>query len=417
MLFSRLISFYRFYNLPYDLAEVLAFITVFLLVSIVAVSMNFLLKKFIGSIVQRLLTRYINSAISRQLIKHGVFMRLSHLAPAAFIYAISPMLIKSSYQWSNEFVYIVGVITVIYFAWAFVTFLMTFLDAFHDYYRQTKSIDHPSIKSYIQVVKIFIWSFATIFILSIILNRSPTVLLTGFGAASAIILLIFKDSILGLISSIQISVYDLFRVGDWITMPDERVDGLIEDINVNSVKVRNFDNTFTTLPTSRLVSANVQNWRGLREMGSRRIKRSIAIDMDTIKYCDDALLERLQNIDYLKTYIAQKKQAFASDDASDQINQHYAAINQLSLTNIGLFRVYMENLLKNTQTIIQQPNFLIRELPPSEIGLPLEIYVFTEELRWEQYESLQADLFDHLIASLALFDLKPYQRISSGHDH
>jgi miniconductance mechanosensitive channel len=226
---------------------------------------------------------------------------------------------------------------------------------------------------------------------SLLLNKSPIVFLTGLGALSAVLMLVFKDTILGFVTNIQVAALDLIRVGDWITIPSAGVDGDVMDVSINTVKIRNFDKTISTLPTYTLINNSVQNWRGMTETGGRRIKRSISIDINTIKFCDAELINKLKNEEYLKDFDFSKKP-----------------------TNVTVFRTYMESYLRQHPKIHLGLTFLVRELQPTETGLPVELYIFTNDTNWVNYEGIQADIFDYAFASLPIFDLRAFQSISGN---
>jgi miniconductance mechanosensitive channel len=288
---------------------------------------------------------------------------------------------------------------------------MSLLDASGFYYKTKKSKSQPSINTYIQLLKIIIIAGSLILIISIILNQSPWIFFTGIGAISAVLMLVFKDTILGFVSSVQVSTFDMVRIGDWITVPSLGVDGDIMDISINTVKIRNFDKTITTIPTYSLMSHGVQNWRGMQETGGRRIKRSINIDINTIKFCDQALIDTLSNLKYLKEHITRKSQEIEELNTLNNCNKSLP-IDGRSLTNIGLYQSYIENYLKNNSSISKELTFLIRQLQPDQYGIPIELYVFTNDTDWVKYEKIQSDIFDHLLAAVPMFELKVFQIIS-----
>ena len=287
---------------------------------------------------------------------------------------------------------------------------MAFINLSNSYYERIKKDHQPSIKGYLQLVKIIIIATAVVLIVSMLLDKSPMAFLTGLGAASAIIILVFKDTILGFVASVQVASYDMVRVGDWITINKLKVDGDIEDVSLNTVKIRNFDKTVTTIPTSALIENGVQNWRGMTETKGRRIKRSINIDIKTIKFCDETLLNKLSKVTKLKKYITDKTEEIKSHNA--KINAKSEDLNGRALTNIGLFRNYIYNYLKENEHIRNDLTLLIRQLQPGQSGIPIEIYVFTNDTNWVNYENIQSDIFDHLLAALPMFELAAFQIIS-----
>ncbi|MDG1692464.1 MAG: mechanosensitive ion channel [Methylophilaceae bacterium] len=224
---------------------------------------------------------------------------------------------------------------------------------------------------------------AAVLIVSMMLDKSPLAFLTGLGAASAIIILVFKDTILGFVASVQVASYDMVRIGDWITINSLKVDGDVEDVSLNTVKIRNFDKTVTTIPTSSLITNGVQNWRGMEETKGRRIKRAINIDIKTIKFCDETLLNKLSKVAMLTKYIKDKIEEINSQNA--KINSKSEDLNGRALTNIGLFRKYIYNYLTESEHIRNDLTFLILQLQPGQSGIPIEIYVFTNDTNWINY--------------------------------
>jgi miniconductance mechanosensitive channel len=321
----------------------------------------------------------------------------------------------SSITWLNESVEWLEDGGVIYATLAIIWFLLGLLNVANDTYQQLKKPHQPSIKGYIQLVKIIIVVTAAVLIVSTMLDKSPMAFLTGLGAASAIIILVFKDTILGFVASVQVASYDMVRIGDWITIKNLNVDGDVEDVSLNTVKIRNFDKTVTTIPTSALITNGVQNWRGMEETKGRRIKRAINIDIKTIKFCDEVLLNKLSKVTTLTKYIKDKKEEINSQNA--KVNAKGENLNGRKLTNVGLFRKYIYNYLTESEHIRNDLTFLIRQLQPSQSGIPIEIYVFTNDTNWINYENIQSDIFDHLLAALPMFELAAFQIISDTNEH
>lgn len=288
------------------------------------------------------------------------------------------------------------------------------LDAFEGYYQQFDMSRTTPIKSYIQLAKIFLVVMTLVFVISTLINKSPWGVISSIGAMTAIILLIFKDWILGLVASIQINTNDLVNIGDWIEMPRYNADGDIIDISLLNVRVRNFDKTITSIPTYALVSESFINWRGMKETGARRIKRLIYVDVTSIKFCDKKLLNSLKKIRILSEYIEEK---------SEEIRKHNAdlglppmdSINGRHLTNLGLFREYLYRYLQNDNHIDKNFTMMVRQKEQKEHGLPVEIYAFVNDTVWQNFEAAQGHIFDHILSILPYFDLRLYQA-PSGHD-
>ncbi len=300
----------------------------------------------------------------------------------------------------------------IYFIFYFIWLIISVINAIGDTVKHKPQYSDKPIDSYIQVVKIFFYFIGGIILFSILLGRSPIVLLTGLGAASAVLMLIFKDSILGFVASIQVSANDMVRIGDWITVPKHDADGDVIQITLSTVKIRNFDKTITTIPPYSLVSDSFQNWRGMQQTGSRRIKRAINIKLSSIKYLSRDEVEKLQKIEHLQDYIAQRQHEI--DEYNNQNNVDKSLlINGRNLTNLGLFRIYIESFLKKHPKIRQDMMMMVRQLPSTSKGLPLEIYAFADTIVWAEYELIISDIFDHISAAVGYFDLALFEDISN----
>jgi miniconductance mechanosensitive channel len=269
-----------------------------------------------------------------------------------------------------------------------------------------------SITSLVQALKIIVTIIGVIVIISILFNVQTNVILTAIGATSAILLLVFKDTILGFVSSVQLSTNKMVLLGDWIEMPQYGADGRVIDISLVAVKVRNWDNTVTTIPTYALVTTSVKNWRAMSETGRRRIKRFIYMDMTSVKFVDRELLEKLRKIQSIKDYLDHKDKEIEAYNTQHLIDDS-VALNGRRQTNLGIFRAYIVHYLKNHPHIDHETStFLVRQLQPTDMGIPLEIYVFTNTAVWADYENIQSDIFDHILASVEYFDLHVYQRPS-----
>lgn len=339
-----------------------------------------------------------------------VFNRLSHLAPA-IILLYSTRFVLGEYETITN---LIQVLIKIYMIIISLLVAVSFLKAIAEIY-QTLSIskDKP-IKGYIQVVQIILYTVALILILSLILGKSPTVLLTGIGALAAVLILVFKDTILGFVASIQLSANNMLRIGDWISLPSHNADGTVTEITLNTVKVQNWDKTITTIPTYALVSESFGNWRGMEESGGRRIKRHINIDMRSVKFCSPEMLEKFKRIIYLRDYIEEKQKEIEQYNIDNDIDESIV-VNGRRMTNLGTFRKYLEMYLKNHPMIHNDMTFLVRHLQPNEKGIPIEIYVFSKDQKWANYESIQADIFDHILAVIPEFELSVFQN-PSGDD-
>jgi len=278
------------------------------------------------------------------------------------------------------------------------------------YERRPHARNRP-IKGYLQVLKIIVACGAAIILISILINQSPAILLTGLGATTAVLLLVFKDTILSLVASIQLTTNDMLRVGDWITMPSMNADGDVIDISLHTVKVQNFDKTIVTVPTHRLVSDSYANWRGMAESGGRRIKRSIILDQNSIRFLSDDEVVNLKKFRVLEPYLKAKRDEIADWNANE-LGGEDAPVNARRLTNVGTFRAYILAYLRWHPRIDENFTLLVRQLSPGPQGLPIELYCFTNTTVWHEYEDIQSDIFDHMMAIVSEFGLRTFQEPS-----
>ena len=287
------------------------------------------------------------------------------------------------------------------------------LDMANALYARSPRAHRRSIKGYLQVLKIVIYAIATILVIAALIDRSPLLLLSGLGALAAVLMLVFKDTILSLVASVQLNSNDMLRVGDWIEMPQVNADGDVIDIALHTVKVQNWDKTITTIPTWRLISESYRNWRGMQDSGGRRIKRSLLIDQTSARFLTEAERERMRRFLLIDDYLADKSAEMADWNAK-LVEAGRDPVNMRRSTNIGAFRAYVQNYLENHPRIRQDMTLLVRQMQPTETGLPLEIYAFTATVAWAEYEAIQADIFDHLLAILPVFDLRLFQSPSGA---
>lgn len=253
-----------------------------------------------------------------------------------------------------------------------------------------------------------------ILVISILLDKSPAIFLTGLGASAAIVLLIFRDSILGFVSGIQLSANDMLKVGDWISVPKYGADGTVEEVSLNTVKIRNFDNTIVTLPPYLLVSESFQNWRAMQLSGGRRVMRSVAIDMTSVRFCTPEMLEKYRSIDLIRDYIDQTEKRIEVYNSDHGIGQDERRINGLHQTNLGVFRAYLVRYLQNEVPVNRNMTLMVRQLQPTETGLPVQLYFFTNTVEWVAYEGIQSDVFDHVLAVIHEFGLRVFQNPSGS---
>jgi miniconductance mechanosensitive channel len=288
--------------------------------------------------------------------------------------------------------------------------ILNTVEVIYSNFRASKEIP---IKGFIQITKIAIYFLSAIFVISILLNKTPVYLLSGIGALAAVLMLIFRDSILGFVAGIQLAANRMVSNGDWIEMPKYGADGDVLEVALTTVKVQNWDKTITTIPTYALISESFKNWRGMQESGGRRIKRSVNIDMNSISFCNEEMLERFGKVQYISEYIETKRAELEEFNKAAKVDNASLA-NGRRMTNVGTFRAYVRAYLRNHPMINEQMTFLVRQLQPTQNGLPIEIYVFSKDQVWANYEAIQADIFDHILAVVPEFDLRVYQNPSGS---
>lgn len=302
----------------------------------------------------------------------------------------------------------VNIFLIFYVVWL----LISIANAFADTIRTKPSMIDKPIESYLQVVKIILYSIGFIILFSVLTGQKPGVILGGLGAASAILMLIFKDTILGFVASMQVSANDMVRIGDWITMPRFGADGDVIQITLTTVKIRNFDKTITTIPPYSLVSDSFQNWRGMQETGGRRLKRALYIKQPSIRFLSDDELTGLQKIQFIAQYIRTRSSEIDTYNQTAGVDKSLP-LNGRNLTNMGLFREYIKNYLSHHPDVHKELMLMVRQLEPTPKGLPLELYFFTTTTEWARYEEISSDIFDHVTAATKYFDLELYEDISN----
>ncbi|MBT6442276.1 MAG: mechanosensitive ion channel family protein [Alphaproteobacteria bacterium] len=334
--------------------------------------------------------------------KRGVFRLLAWLAPAIILYvgiAHYPELLGLARRIILGFIFLVLTLMV-----------GRVLTAGLDIYQLYPISTERPIKGYVQLGRLLVYLLGGIIVISILVDRSPWGILGGLGAITAVLLLVFRDTILSFIASIQLVSNDLVRKGDWIEMPQFGADGDVVDMALHTVKVRNWDNTFITIPTYKIMENSFKNWRGMSESGGRRIKRSLLIDQTTVRFCDEAMMARFATFKRLAPYLAEKQKELATANAGLGADEIAALpINRRALTNLGTFRAYVQAYIEENPKFHTDMTMMARQLAPTPEGLPLEIYVFSNDTNWANYEGIQADMMDHLLSVLPLFDLKIFQ--------
>jgi miniconductance mechanosensitive channel len=371
----------------------------------------------VNLIAKRVILRAVTGVVRRTsytwddaFVQTGVFTRLSHIAPALVFNFFGDDVFRNSPEMK---VWVDGFVTV-YLIVIGLSVISAVLNSALAIANRSEAGRRMPVKGFVQAVKLIVFLVGGIFILSEVFGKTPVYFLSGLGALTAVLMLIFKDAILGFVAGIQISVNQMVRVGDWIEMPKAGADGDVIDVSLTTVKVRNWDKTITTIPTYSLISDSFKNWHGMTESGGRRIKRSLFIDLQTVGFADEAMLGHWRKIRRLQPYLEEKLAEIAKEN--EALGQDLGVLgNGRRLTNLGTFRAYVVAYLREHPKIHQNMTFLVRQLQPTEHGLPLEVYVFTNDTRWAVYEGIQADIFDHLVAMIPQFGLRVFQQ-PSGYD-
>ena len=389
-------------GLSYGLSSLLSTITLVIIVTVLSWVANYIAKFVINTIVTRIVKRT-TSQWDDIFLEQKVFTRLSHLAPALVIWFMAAWALKAYPGWLIA----VHKMAYIYMVVAGMMVLLSFIEGWHQIYNTLAVSQHRHIKGYVQLVKIFVIIIALLVVVSVVFKKDISSIIAGLGAMAAVLILVFRDTLLGLVASIQLSADNMLRVGDWITIPRRDVDGLVVDITLNNVKIQNFDKTIINVPTYSLVNDSFQNWKGMEEAGVRQIKRAIFIDMRSIRFLDSELRIRLCSIPLLKEYI-ESFERFGSEQGS--LSNESLFFNASRLTNLGVFRHYAETYIKQHPLIDKNQAFVVRHRPPEGNGLPLQIYAFTQNNQMNPYEKIQSEIFEHLLAIMNEFGLKVFQQ-------
>ncbi len=326
------------------------------------------------------------------IVERKIIHKMMHIIPAVLIYVLLPFTFQE--EETPVALILLQKLCLVYIIAVFLRFINASLSLIHEVYNQKDTFKNKPLKGFIQIMQVIVFLIGAILIISVLINRSPVSLLAGLGASAAIMTLVFKDTILGFVAGIQLSMNDMLHPGDWITMEKYGANGTVIEVTLYAVKVRNFDNTITTIPPYALVSDAFQNWRGMSESAGRRIKRSINIDMHGVHFCTPEELERFKRIELITGYIDKARE------------------DGLRLTNLGVFRTYLVRYLRSLPDINKELTCMVRHLQPTEAGIPIEIYCFSSNKIWVEYERIQADIFDHVLAIVTEFGLNVFQNVS-----
>lgn len=363
----------------------------------------YFLARFIVSKTVYVLIKKTPSKYDDLLIKNKVFVRICLLIPAILI----KYYIKDAMPDFPDAAAIIIKITKIYEITVYASILMALVNTAHELYNSFETSKLKPIEGLVQVIKGIIIAISVLLITTFLLGKSLYSIIIGLGTISAVLMLIFQDSIKGFVGSIQLSINDMLRIGDWIAVGN--ADGTVQEINLTTVKVQNWDNTITTIPTYQLVSSPFTNWRGMSESGGRRIARSINIDVNTIRYCTPEMLEKYKQYSLVKDYITQREEDILEYNKANNIDTSQV-LNGRQQTNLGIFRAYIKAYLNNNPKLNHNLTMMVRQLQPTEFGVPLQIYAFSSDKQWVNYEEIQSDIFDHIISAAPMFDLKIYQK-------
>ena len=383
------------------------FVNLIILV-VVAYVLDFIFKKIFIVLLAIIATKT-KSSFDDFLVANKTAKYIAHLVPLLFIYKTVPEILSRFTYWEDFFEKGVKIYIIILSLWI----TRSIFNSLKDYLKHKPRFSDKPIDSYIQVIMIVLWIFGITSFVLIMFNTTMQTLLTTFGAISALIFLIFKDTILGFVASIQVSVNDMVRIGDWITMDKFGADGDVIEINLATVKVRNFDNTTTTIPTYSLISDSFKNWRGMLNSNGRRIKRHILIKAHSVKFIAADEIEKYKKIQHISSYISHRQSDIDKYNQSNNIDKSNI-VNGRNLTNLGLFRKYINQYILSHPGINKDMLLMVRYLQPSENGIPFEIYCFSKDKEWINYEHIMADIFDHTMASIPYFDLEVFENISTS---
>lgn len=383
---------------------VLGNLSIFILTLLFAGLVYIVVKKIVLKIVTKLI-RNTKVKFDDYILESKVFERLTQIVPVLIIYNT----IYFFPEWQDIIDRFTGILIAIILSRS----LASLLTGLTNYYSTLDIAKIRPIKGYVQILNLIIYMVAIIFVISLITGESPWELLAGLGALTAVILLIFRDTILGFVASLQIAGNDLVHVGDWIEMPKFGADGNVIDIALHTIKVQNWDKTITVIPTYKIIDESFKNWRGMTAAGGRRIKRAVYIDLNSVAFCTEQMLDRFEKINLIKDYIKTKREKLSAFNQEGKNKSD--AMNQRRLTNIGTFRVYVEAYLKSHPKVHKNLTCMVRQLAPGPHGVPLEMYLFTNDIEWTNYEAIQADIFDHIFSIVSEFGLRMYQQ-PSGQD-
>ena len=393
---EEIIEFLSNYGISSYLSNLISTGIIILSITVIVIMINYVTRRIILSFFKRI-AKSTSSTFDDLLIKNKVPRLLSFIPSLFFLYLVIP-------TYTDNLVIIIEALTIV----LFIITVKSVLGTVKDYFKLSSSLKHIPIDSYIQVIMIFLWFIGIILILSVLTGREIGTFLASLGALSAIIILVFRDTILGFVSSIQITVNDTVRIGDWITMKGSDADGTVIEVNLSTVKVQNFDNTITTIPTYKLVSDSFINWRGMEESKGRRIKRSLLIKPSSVRFLKNEEIDELKKVKLIKDYLNKKSSEIELYNQKENADKSML-LNGRNMTNLGVFRTYIEEYLKAHPMTNDDLTMMCRQLEPTSQGIPIQIYAFSKDKEWTKYEALTSDIFDHLLSSVKYFKLECFE--------
>lgn len=397
------------HGVSHDMAAIVKLLILMLALTIVAYVADFFARKILISAMQRFAART-QSKLDDVLLDRKAFKFLAHIVPAIIVSTSIPLVFHDFPVFIKPLKEAVDIYMII----VLVLLVQAVIRAGKDLLKERPSLKDKPIDSFGQLINILNYIVGAVLIFSELTGKTVWSFFAAMGAASAVLLLVFKDTILGFVGSIQLAINDMVRIGDWITMKKYGADGDVIEITLNTVKVRNFDNTITTIPTYALISDSFKNWRGMQESGGRRIKRSLNVKISSIKFLDNKDIERLQKYHLIEDYVLRKQKDINGFNVEKNYDKS-SLINGRNLTNIGVFRKYMEEYVKFHPAINKDMTLMTRQLEPTEKGLPIEVYTFSSDKNWVNYEHIMSDIFDHLLAAIPYFDLEVFE-VPAGND-
>ncbi|WP_289006627.1 mechanosensitive ion channel family protein [uncultured Parabacteroides sp.] len=398
------------WGLVHDSANIWDNLIVLLLVIAVTVGIDYTCRYIFLGLFKRFAKRTKNQW-DDLIVERKIINKLMHLIPAILVYIMLPLALPRTEM--PTLLGILQMICSIYIVAVILRFINAALNLLLEIYNRKEAFKNKPLKGFVQIIQVLVFFVGFIIIISILIGKSPATLFAGLGASAAILMLVFKDTILGFVAGIQLSANDMLRPGDWITMTKYGADGTVIEVTLNSIKVRNFDNTITMIPPYALVSDSFQNWRGMQESGGRRVKRSINIDMNSVRFCTPEMLEKFRKIALLTEYVDTKQQELETYNKEHNIDGSIL-VNGRRQTNLGVFRAYLVNYLKSNPDVNKDLTCMVRQLQPTEKGIPMELYFFAATTVWIPYEGIQADVFDHILAILPEFGLQVFQEVSGS---